>query len=69
MKDKKTQSTTTSRKSKGGFHCLSEVKISKQVKKAYGFTVYARIKEVEQVMDLLVCECEPEPQTYLGGDY
>lgn len=33
--------------------------------KAYGFTVYARIKEIEQVMDLLVCECEcePEPQT------
>ena len=49
---------------------MSEVKISKQVKKAYGFTVYARIKEVEQVMDLLVCECEcePEPQTFIDGD-
>jgi len=42
----------------------------KNQSKAYGVTVYFRIKEIEQVMDLLVCECEcePEPQTFIDGD-
>lgn len=46
---------------------MSETK-NQPATKAYGITVYFRIREVEQVMDLLVCECEcqPEPQTHIG---